>query len=393
MKNLTKVQKFLILASIFWEIVAYRMNYHRHELNFEDFMIASSPVIICWSIVWIWGFEVFKKLFGNVFNSIMDYEIKPAENHNEIKPADNHNTKSSRNIFTLCAFVMYFITGYMVSTSEDTAFRFGFASAHLFFGVVVFYITIILTCFIKDVERRNKTASILFFIASIIFCLGIYFKLQLQAEISSRYTQNIKQQVLGVINKGDNITDDDIKSIQNEDIKVLFNMTIEAAKELGKYADNNNISGITKIGDENLYKTKNGMKMVYDRGKEIVKHVNGLNVEEDINQIYSGYTNKFYNYCIQKHPNTTEICVKFSNTMNNVVNQQKIDISLLFKRKVDLVNLEYDAIKCMYENYGTNNCEDIKHEYIAKALEIEDKAKELQDNYKNKAIRYIKGIE
>lgn len=69
MKNLTKVQKFLILASIFWEVIAYRINYHRHELNFEDFMIASSPVIIYWSVVWIWGFGAITKLFQNIKNS------------------------------------------------------------------------------------------------------------------------------------------------------------------------------------------------------------------------------------------------------------------------------------------------------------------------------------
>ena len=71
MMKLNKVQKILILASVFWEIFAYNISYYNygHRLDFEKFMLASSPVILYWSVVWIWGFGTFVKFFRNVKNN------------------------------------------------------------------------------------------------------------------------------------------------------------------------------------------------------------------------------------------------------------------------------------------------------------------------------------
>ena len=71
MIKLTKIQKILILVSIFWEMFAYNISYYNygHRLDFEKFMLASSPVILYWSVVWIWGFGTFVKFFRNVKNN------------------------------------------------------------------------------------------------------------------------------------------------------------------------------------------------------------------------------------------------------------------------------------------------------------------------------------
>ena len=71
MMKLNKIQKILILASIFWEMFAYNISYYNygHRLDFEKFMLASSPVILYWSVVWIWGFGTFVKLFNKFKNS------------------------------------------------------------------------------------------------------------------------------------------------------------------------------------------------------------------------------------------------------------------------------------------------------------------------------------
>lgn len=68
MVDLTKLQKIIILTTIFWEIFAYNANFksYRNRLDFTGFMLASTPVIIYWSVVWVWGFGVFKKLFSSL---------------------------------------------------------------------------------------------------------------------------------------------------------------------------------------------------------------------------------------------------------------------------------------------------------------------------------------
>ena len=63
MKNLTKAQKILIVLSILWEIIALVISYQTQRvrgivveyLNLKDFILASLPVILLWSVIWIWG--------------------------------------------------------------------------------------------------------------------------------------------------------------------------------------------------------------------------------------------------------------------------------------------------------------------------------------------------
>lgn len=69
MKNLTKAQKILIVLSILWEIIALVISYQTQRvrgivveyLNLKDFILASLPVILLWSVIWIWGFNWLKK--------------------------------------------------------------------------------------------------------------------------------------------------------------------------------------------------------------------------------------------------------------------------------------------------------------------------------------------
>lgn len=70
MKNLTKAQKLLIVLSILWEIIALVISYQTQRvrgivveyLNLKDFILASLPVILLWSVIWIWGFNWLKKI-------------------------------------------------------------------------------------------------------------------------------------------------------------------------------------------------------------------------------------------------------------------------------------------------------------------------------------------
>lgn len=70
MKNLTKAQKILIVLSILWEIIALVISYQTQRvrgvvveyLNLKDFILASLPVILLWSVIWIWGFNWLKKI-------------------------------------------------------------------------------------------------------------------------------------------------------------------------------------------------------------------------------------------------------------------------------------------------------------------------------------------
>lgn len=74
MRNLTKFQKIMILITIFWELFACNTNYnsYRNRFNFSDFLLMSSPVILYWSIIWVWGFDVFNKLFKILGSFIKD---------------------------------------------------------------------------------------------------------------------------------------------------------------------------------------------------------------------------------------------------------------------------------------------------------------------------------
>ena len=66
--NLTKSQKIAILITIFWELFAYNSNFksYSNRLDFTGFILASIPAIIYWSVIWIWGVEVFTNVVNNL---------------------------------------------------------------------------------------------------------------------------------------------------------------------------------------------------------------------------------------------------------------------------------------------------------------------------------------
>ena len=70
MLKLSRLQKIAILITIFWEIFAYNINYENFadKLNFTNFMFTSSPAIIYWSIVWIWGLTTILQNLKNIKN-------------------------------------------------------------------------------------------------------------------------------------------------------------------------------------------------------------------------------------------------------------------------------------------------------------------------------------
>ncbi len=186
MMKLNKIQKILILASIFWEIFAYNISYYNygHRLDFEKFMLASSPVILYWSVVWIWGFGTFEKLFKKIFFSIQN------------------------NIINVVAFSLFFIVGFNIRSNgniyNDIFYSLGGGIAGLFVGLIVFYIAVILTSFVKDLKKRKIAVSLLFFALSILYYLLSFIFLP---SMEQKQLQELKQQVLDVVDKGYDATD------------------------------------------------------------------------------------------------------------------------------------------------------------------------------------------
>lgn len=74
MRNLTKFQKFLILLTVFWELVAFvgakEASWNHHGFNFGVFIGASFPCILYWGGVWIFGFGYILRAIRKVNNFI-----------------------------------------------------------------------------------------------------------------------------------------------------------------------------------------------------------------------------------------------------------------------------------------------------------------------------------
>lgn len=102
--KLTKSQRAIILVTLIWEIIAYNCCYNNFakRLNFSDFIIASLPFIVYWSIVWIWGFGTLSKIIKKIFasnkkNSLKELYSKIFDNNNYIAQIKKESSSAENN--------------------------------------------------------------------------------------------------------------------------------------------------------------------------------------------------------------------------------------------------------------------------------------------------------
>lgn len=424
MKNLTKFQKIIILITIFWEIFVYRFNLgYRNRLDFRDFILASSPVIIYWSVVWVFGFGTFKKLFGNVFYKMMDYKNKsvatstkknePAGNHTtkkepadsntvKSKSADNHTVKndtgSSISFLIFGTFILYFITGYATTRLRytDPTFCLGSAIASLVAGLIVFFIMVILTCFVKDVEKRNKRRSILFFIVSLMLCSGNYFRAQEQSELDRRHAQNLKQQLVNVAAKGGEVNREDFNEINSKLVRAYMTSIYDAiGTKLPQYLNDTHLSGILQEQDElKLLKSRSGVRTLYERGGKIIAEIDKLDIEADIKNIYIQVAEEAHKNCKMQAlgMRDTLFCDRQKAGYLFSLNVSIMPVVEQINKKRKLVHSEYDIIKCLYKYSEKEKCRHLFEKYLKEESEFQKDNLKLQEDLKNKAISSIENI-
>lgn len=154
MKNLTKFQKFVVLLTVFWELVAFagakEASWNHRGFDFGVFIGASFPCILYWGGVWIFGFGYILKAIRKINNFIfgqnpLTFFFSYKGNFNRLQ--------YFKGIFILA----WFAAG--ISLIENTIFLF-------LFGGLYFYILF------AFVQKRSRDLGETGTRAVIILCLG-----------------------------------------------------------------------------------------------------------------------------------------------------------------------------------------------------------------------------
>lgn len=144
MLKLTRFQKIAILITIFWEIFAYNLNYENFAggLKFIDFMLTSSPAIIYWSIVWIWGLTAILQALKNIKNKFERFLLKRM----------GFDGKLNRLQFLGCCIAISI--GYMIAGVTLTVHKYYFIAFIMF--ILLFYALAVSTTRRANDFSKNK---------------------------------------------------------------------------------------------------------------------------------------------------------------------------------------------------------------------------------------------
>ena len=312
-------------------------------------------------------------------------ETKEKSENANSQNAPIYDRKSYFVFLKILTLLLLFLSGFIFQKEADIYYRIGYGiGSALSVYLICFCLACIIVGFIKNKDIKKKSSVILILIMSLIYSGMRYFSYQSERK-------EIKETLSGLVSDKEKAisTDTEIKQLVEE----LRLIAIDIENKSAEYMNNFHLNGILKEDDAPLIQSKEGLKTLYDRGTEIIGKLEGLDIKTDLNTIYSQTTDEFYKNCTVKHPNKIEECKEsIEGFMKG--SRPNIDTAVeLLHRKINVIHLEYDAIKCMYEQFGTNNCDDLLNKYMLEEEKFETAAQNAQDMQKQEAMRKLKTLD
>lgn len=342
--------------------------------------------IIFYSILILLGIVSYRKISKKSKENGKNKEVN--DEKIEDKKIENSKSLSFIDLLWWGAFVLSFVTEFNRVPNVDIFYRLVAGIAAAFF-LLLFYLCTesILIIFTRNKVTRKKVSSILIFIFSIFH----YYQATHPSEFDKRENQGLEQQLIDIVSMGNNVTYNDLNIIKSDIARSFTTAATKAGKfTIPQYIDDKNLYGIIKQDEGNLLKSKEGLKILYDRGSKIIKEVDKLDIEEDIKNIFIQAMNEGYDKCIESTNNINEC-----EAMKKSLIDSKGGIPLLaeqINKRRGLIHSEYDAIKCLYEQFGTDNCTHLVNKYMNEEEQVNKDIIGYQNMQQQEAISRLKAM-
>ena len=384
MKNktsLTKSQKLAVILSFLYEVIICLIVSDEHKA-IQPFIIFSLPCLLYWAGVWIYGFGYISKIVKQPLKSFSKkstikkrliligmYELVVA-----IIPL--FYSRSFKEYFVafitfsflsvLYCFLIFYFNRVKYITKQKYLFRFlnvlalffpfirGITKNVDFYSIssrigegigfcmggymLYFCLASIVTFFIKDKERKQKTSIMLVFLLSLLF-----FIIDIQSKKIEKHNNEMKNDL-------------------------IVSMTSITEEEFIKYITNSGLEDIVTTQNMDLMKTQKGLKQLYTRGKNIIKKIDNLDISSDISIISSNIIRKMENKCFTKYSKTN--CDDFIKGFSNSINNDKIKLTEFIENKRRMIHAEFLVVECAYKKSG--RCDEFINTYTKERTNLQN---------------------